>query len=271
MRIVDRGHGAPIVLVPGIQGRWEWMEPAVQALARHGRVITFSLADEPTCAGRFDAAEGFNCYVEQVGEAMDQAGLDRAAICGISYGGLIAAAFAARHPERVSSLVLVSAIPPDWTPNERVRFYLRAPRLLSPLFMVSSLRMYREFSAANGGLAAGALAGIRQAIRVLANMFSPRRMARRVRLLNGIALEHELAGVNVPTLIITGEAGLDAVVSPSETRRYAAIWPHARVATIERTGHLGSVTRADEFARLVWSFLEEGAGEAREEQRRKVG
>ena len=31
--IVDKGHGTPIVLIPGVQGRWEWMRPTVDALA----------------------------------------------------------------------------------------------------------------------------------------------------------------------------------------------------------------------------------------------
>ena len=47
-RIVERGEGRPIVLVPGIQGRHEWSLPTVEALAALGRVITYSLADEPT-------------------------------------------------------------------------------------------------------------------------------------------------------------------------------------------------------------------------------
>src|SRR5215216_3956096 len=124
MILVDVGSGPPLVLVPGIQGRWEWMKPAVDALARRCRVITFSLADEPSCGAAFDVRSGFWCYVDQIAQAMDAAGLREAVICGVSYGGLIAAAFAARHPERTSALVLVSAVPHTWTPDERVSFYL---------------------------------------------------------------------------------------------------------------------------------------------------
>src|SRR5687767_8971184 len=141
MRIVDRGGGTPVVVIPGVQGRWEWMKPTIDALAHRCRVVTFSLADEPSCGGRFDESHGFDSYVEQVRDALDSAGIREATICGVSYGGLIAAAFAARYPTRTSSLVLVSALSPEWHPNARVRFYLRAPRLLTPLFMLASLRM----------------------------------------------------------------------------------------------------------------------------------
>ena len=117
-----------------------------------GRVVTFSLADEPSSGARFDEAQGFWSYVEQVREALDALRIDRAAICGVSYGGLIAAAFAARYPGRVSSLILVSALPPSWRPDARVSFYLRFPWLLTPLFCLGSLRLYGEIAAANDTL-----------------------------------------------------------------------------------------------------------------------
>ena len=87
MKIVDRGGGTPVVVIPGAQGRWEWMKPAIDALAQRCRVITFSLADEPSAAAPFDPQRGFWCYVDQVRDALDAAGVDRAAICGVSYGG----------------------------------------------------------------------------------------------------------------------------------------------------------------------------------------
>jgi pimeloyl-ACP methyl ester carboxylesterase len=40
---------------------------------------------------------------------IDAAGLDRFALLGISQGGAIAVAYAVRHPERLSHLVLLGA------------------------------------------------------------------------------------------------------------------------------------------------------------------
>ena len=268
MKIIDRGGGTPIVVIPGIQGRCEWMTPAIDALAQRCRVVTFSLADEPSCGGRFDEAHGFDSYVEQVADALDAAGIREAAICGVSYGGLIAAAFAARYPTRTSSLVLVSALPAGWRPNSRVSFYLRAPRLLTPVFMLASLRMYREIGAASDGFAAGVRAALRHGARVLTHMFSPSRMARRVRLLEAIDLRGELtsvtaAGFRRPTLIVTGDSALDNVVPVAATHEYLGLWPHATIATIVRTGHLGLITRPSAFANIVVPFAEHAAVSSR--------
>ena len=271
MTIIDRGGGPAIVVIPGIQGRWEWMKPAVNALAQRCRVITFSLADEPTCGAPFDERRGIESYVDQVRTALDTAGITSAAICGVSYGGLIAAAFAARHPERVSSLVMVSAVPPSWTPDRRVSFYLRAPRLLSPLFCVASLRMYREIAAAHAGFAAGAFAALVHGWRVVTHMFSPGRMARRVRLIVDCNLEARISGINVPTLVVTGDPSLDRIVPVARTHEYVRMWPHARVATIANTGHLGLITRPEEFARIVVPFAERAARLADTGSRRRIG
>ena len=256
-----------MVVIPGIQGRWEWMTPGVDALARRCRVITYSLCDEPSCGGSFDEETGFDCYVEQVREALDQAGVERATICGLSYGGLIACAFAARYPERTRGLVLISALPPSWTPDARVRFYLRAPRLLMPMFMLASLRMYREIAAAHPGAWAGAREAVRHAWNVLTHMFSPSRMARRVHLLARARLGN-LAAPRVPTLVITGDHALDRVVPVTATREYLQWLPDARTVVVERTGHLGFITRPDIFADVVAPFA---AGSSGTESRRRIG
>ena len=257
MNIIDRGGGTPIVVITGIQGRWEWMKPTIDALAERCRVITFSLADEPSSGGRFNEDRGFFSYVDQVRDALDAVGLQRAAICGVSYGGLIAAAFAARHPGRTSSLVLVSALPPSWRPDARVRFYLRAPRLLTPLFMLASLRMWREIRVAGDGFISGVATAAQLGWLSLAHMFSPSRMARRVRLLTAANLAADFSGTtarSTPTLVITGEQTLDRVVPVQMTHEYLRLWSGAQVATLARTGHLGSMTRPKDFAELAVPF-----------------
>ena len=270
MNIIDRGSGVPVVLVPGIQGRWEWMRPAVDALSARFRVITFSLADEPTSGASFDDASGFDCYVRQIGDALDAAGVESAIVCGISYGGLIAATFAARHPERTRAVVVVSAIPPSWQPDARVRFLMRAPTLLSPLFCVNSIRLFPEMVAAKENLGSAVSFALRHLAAVVSNRFTPRLMARRIRLLEGNALEAELTQVRVPTLVITGQAELDRVVAVNLTRDYLRLWPNARYAAVARSGHLGCITRPEEFADLITRFAE-NTSRPQDQRRRVVG
>ena len=74
--------------------------------------------------------------------------------------------------------------------------------------------------------------------------------------------------LRVPALILTGQAELDRVVPVALTRDYLRMWPHARSATIARCGHLGPITRPEQFADLVARFATESSGH--HEQRRRV-
>jgi 3-oxoadipate enol-lactonase len=255
--VIDRGSGPPVVLIPGIQGRWEWMAPAVDALAERCRVVTFSLCDEPTSGFRWDPQRGIENYFAQIEEALDRAQLADAVVIGVSYSGPIAAEFAARHPDRVRGVVLASALPADWALNRRARFYLRAPRLLSPLFFLDSpARVLPEIRASLPSLSARIRFAAGQVRRVFKAFLSPSRMAARLRCSEAYAFS-DPASIPKPVLVITGEDGLDRVVPPELTRRYLASLPQARHAVLHRTGHIGLLTRPTEFADLVHQFANE--------------
>ena len=254
--IVDKGTGTPIVLIPGLQGRWEWMRPTVDALAKHYRVITFSLCDERTSGFPCDPGKGFDNFVEQIDLALDRAGVKAAVIVGVSYGGLIAAEYAARRPQRVSGLVLASALHKTWEPDARQQRYLRAPLLLSPLFVATApLRLHPEIAAALPRLIARLRFSAWHSARAVLSPTTPWRMARRIEW----ARSHHFAApqsVNAPTLVVTGESLLDRVLPVDVTRRYLDDFRSARHVVLERTGHLGSVTRPDEFAGVLGRFVD---------------
>lgn len=248
-----------MVLVPGLQGRWEWMEPAVRALARRARVVAYSLCDEPTSGYRCAAGDGFDAYVRQLETVLDRAGLVRAVVVGVSYGGLIAAEFAATRPGRAAGLVLASALPPTWRPSRRDLFYMRHPWIGSPAFVLSApLRLAPEVIAARRTPAGIVAFGVRHAWRLLTAPTSPARMAQRARR----AAAHrfaDLGQVRVPALVLTGEARLDRVVDPRLTCAYLRLLPQARAAVLPDTGHIGIVTRPEAFADLVVAFARECA------------
>jgi 3-oxoadipate enol-lactonase len=254
--IVDTGSGTPIVLIPGLQGRWEWMRPTVDALAKHHRVITFSLCDERTSPFPCNEGKAFENYVEQVGLALDRAGVDKAVIAGVSYGGLIATEFAARRPQRVQGLVLANALHRTWHPDSQQELFLRSPRLMSPLFVATApTRMRPEMRASFPHLSARLKFMVTYGTPVMWALASPAKMARRIEW----ATRHhfaDISGIQAPALVITGEPGLDRVVPVDVTRRYLDELHTASHVVLERTGHNGLVTRPDEFAHLLGRFVD---------------
>ena len=78
----------------------------------------------------------------------------------------------------------------------------------------------------------------------------------RAAVISSDGLRDDCARVTAPTLIVTGERHLDRVVSVDVTRDYVHLIAGARHTTLDRTGHLGSITRPDAFAALVREFVE---------------
>jgi pimeloyl-ACP methyl ester carboxylesterase len=253
--MIDCGRGIPIVLIPGIQGRWEWMRPAVDALAKHHRVISFSLCDERTSPFPCDPAKAFEKYIAQVEMALDRANIARAVIAGVSYGGLIATEFAARHGDRVSALVLANALHSSWQPDPRQQRYLDSPLRSVPMFLAGAAgRARAELAAALPTLSDRMRFTVVQGARVVLAPGSPAKMARRV----AWAQAHRFAnvrGASMPALIVTGEPALDRVVPVEITRRYLADFTRAEHVVLERTGHNGLVTRPDAFAGVLERFV----------------
>jgi pimeloyl-ACP methyl ester carboxylesterase len=238
----------PLILVPGIQGRWEYMRPAVDALSKHFRVMTFSLGNAPT----------LDAYVDQVVGTMDAEHVERAVILGVSFGGLVALRFAATCPERTDSLVLASTPAPGWRLRPRHLLYSRLPRIFGPLFLMESpWRLRMEFNAALPA-ACDRRAFKRAIVRTLvAAPISLPQMAGRARLMSGIDLTEDCARVAAPTLVVTGEHHLDHVVPADGSSQYARLIAGARQATLASTGHLGTITRPDAFAAMVRDFVKD--------------
>lgn len=256
MQIVENGSGRPLVLIPGIQGRWEYARPAVDALSTWFRVITFPLGDEPSSGFPWEAAHGFDNYPDQLTRALDQTGVDRATICGISFGGLIALRFAAAHPERTSALVLASTPGPSWRLRKRHEIYARWPWAIGPLFVAEApSRLRAEISAAFGERIPRRRFIRSQLGTLLQAPLSLQRMGGRALLISSCGAAANAARVTAPTLVITGEPELDHVVAADGSAEYLGLIPTASSVVLERTGHLGSITKPDAFAGLIRDFV----------------
>ena len=249
MELIDRGHGATLILIPGIQGRWEWMSSAVDALATQYRVLTFSLA----------VASGprlFDQWLQQIDRLVDHSGADTVTLVGVSFGGLVAANYAATRAGRVTRLVLVSAPSPSFTLNPRLQLYLRYPRLAFPLFGLGSVpRLWPEFRAGRPALTGTLSAAMRQLWRVGRFPASPRLMAECVREWKATDLSSRFRRITAPTLVLTGEPDLDRVVPVSNSLEYLKLIAGAEHQTFPGAGHLGFILHPNAFATLVSDFI----------------
>ena len=241
-KVVARGEGPPLILLPGIQGRWEWMEPAIRALSRHYRVLTFSLND--VGPGQF-----FDGWMAHIDRLVDEAGGAPAALVGVSFGGVIAVRYAATRPERLGRLVLVSSPGPSWRLDAQTAAHVRRPLLRFPLFAARAVgRLAPETTAALPAWTNRGAFALQHSLRTLRSPARPTLMAAWVREWQATDIVADARRVVAPTLVITGEPELDRVVPVASSLEYLQFIAGARHQVLERTGHLGLLLRPDEFA-----------------------
>jgi pimeloyl-ACP methyl ester carboxylesterase len=252
----DQGEGPPLVVVPGLHGRWEWAKPALQRLAEKCRTISFSLCGDIGSKRRFDSTLGFENYIRQMDAVLDEAGIQRAAICGVSFGGFVALRYAIARPDRVSALILASAPGPGFRPNAQQSRWLSRPWGSAPGFVLTApFRLWPEIRTAIPGWGGQLGFLMRQAVRCAAAPIVPSLMAARVRGASALDFQGEHNAIKAPTLIVTGEEGLDRVVPVASTRAYASLIPRAEYRVIQGTGHLAMLTQPAHFADIVSGFV----------------
>jgi pimeloyl-ACP methyl ester carboxylesterase len=106
----EEGEGTPILFIHEFAGDHRSWEPQVRALSRRYRCITYAARGYPPS----DVPEDLDAYSQEraVADAitvLDDAGVDRAHVVGLSMGGFCALHLGLRHPERARSLVVAGA------------------------------------------------------------------------------------------------------------------------------------------------------------------
>jgi pimeloyl-ACP methyl ester carboxylesterase len=232
------------------------MKPAMRQLARCCRAITYSLCGDRGSGARVDPSIGFDNYVRQLDAVLDRARLERAAICGVSFGGFVAVRYAAVRPDRVSALILASAPGPGFSPSVQQARWLKRPWISAPVFVATApARVWPEIRSAFSSWTERLSFAAMQTLRVIAAPLVPGLMAQRMRLAEGLDYARDVAGIRSPVLVITGDDGLDRVVPVRSTQRFTQLIPGARYEIMHGTGHMGILTQPEKFARIVCEFV----------------
>jgi len=133
------GAGPPIVLLHGLASQRRFWNLVVPYLVSPGGAGLPLLAIDQRGHGDADRPEAsyeLSQVAADLAIAMDAVGWSRAVIVGHSWGGAVAAAFAADHPERTLAVVGIdggtSSPVPDGRDRAAVRTRLEPPRLAMP-------------------------------------------------------------------------------------------------------------------------------------------
>jgi pimeloyl-ACP methyl ester carboxylesterase len=233
------GSGPALLLVNGwTASGLAWPRAWVRELERDHRVIRPD--NRGTGYSRY-AAVPFTIrdLAEDLVDVLDDAGVERATVLGLSMGGMIAQELAIRAPERVEGLVLAGTRPPGPAHGPRPGAALLWT-LMRPVRREDGLDVHfrRLWSSATApGFADRSPEVLDELVGQSVDRPTPRSlMVHQLRAAAGWGRPQRLARITAPTVIVHGE--LDRFADVAHGRRLAELIPGARCVELPDVGHL---------------------------------
>jgi len=240
------GDGVPIVFLHGVGSDKSVWRPQLAHFGTGRRAIAF---DYPGYGDSDPAPAGTtrDDYAEAIHSAMHALDVERAHVCGLSLGGVVAVALCHAVPNHCASLILADtfAVHPD------------GHTIYDRSLAATDLRAMAE-ARVDVLLAQPADPVVRSEVVETMARIDPAAYRIGAEAVWLADQRDRAAAIRVPTLVICGTE--DKVTPPALSRELVQIIPGARYEPIEGAGHLGNIERPDAFNALVGAFIRDVAG-----------
>jgi 2-hydroxymuconate-semialdehyde hydrolase len=252
----DTGNGRPVLLIhgsgPGVSAWANW-RLTMPTLAQRCRVIAPDMVGFGFTPAPAGTIYGKQVWLGHLLALLDALALDRVDIVGNSFGGGLALALAAAHPERVRRLVLMGSVGVDFELTDGLDLaWGYEPSL-------ANMRRLVETFSADPRRATDDLVRLRYEASIrpgVQEAFGAMFPAPRQRWIAELATsEAEIARITSPALVIHGRE--DRVIPAGNARRLFELLPNAELHMFGNCGHWTQIEHAARFNRLVGDFLAE--------------
>jgi len=235
----ETGAGDVIVFLHGLAGNSLSWVGQFERFSRDHRCIAW---DAPGYGGSALVEADADRFAETLAQLFDHCAVEKATLVGHSMGGIVAARFAGRHPDRVERLVLSCTHWGGCQPKGSGLSDNYRERLQT--FDRGGPREY-GLERAKNMLSPDAPADVFDLIAEIASRCNRDGVEAAARMINETDNRDLLAELNCPVSVLIGE--VDPVVARERTDDLAAAIPGARAIVISGAGHAPYLEKSAEF------------------------
>jgi 3-oxoadipate enol-lactonase len=247
----DEGGGPPVVLLHGYPfNRSIWREQ-VAGLSANYRIITPDLRGHgETTVG--DTTPTMAEMARDVAALLDELGIERVTLCGLSMGGYVALAFYRHFPLRVRALVLADTRPQTDTPEARRNREEQARKILQEgMESIADDFLKKVLTAAT----ISERPEITERVRQMILKTNPQGAANALRAMAARPDQTEfLEEISAQTLILVGSE--DQITPLKDAELMHREIGGSRLEIIEGAAHLSNLERPAEFNHALKDFLD---------------
>jgi pimeloyl-ACP methyl ester carboxylesterase len=233
------GHGPALVLVhAGIADMRMW-DPLVALLDHRFTVVRYDMRGH----GETTYGPGECSDVDDLRALLDALEIESCCLVGASFGGLVAMAFAAAHPQRVERLTVLDAPLPDHDWSQRMRDFFAAENTAAEAGRIDeAVRLNVELWVGSADPHVRELVADMQERAFRLQLESEPESA---------GLKPDLSRITMPATVVMGENDVEDFIAIGH--RLADELPSATLRCIERTAHLPALERPEAVADLIVS------------------
>ena len=242
---IEQGQGPAVLLVHSLGANSYMWRPVMAELGKRYRCIAIDCRGHGMTSykGTFTVAD----VAADLNAALDQLGVKRVHLIGISMGGPILLEMYAARPGRVASLVLA-----DGFYDNRATSADRLAQTETQLHGKTMLEFGREY--AKSRLQPATPEADYEALAQAVSMVRPKTYMDTLRAISTVGFQGLLAAISVPTLIVYGDKESPPLIE--QGKRMAETIPGSRLEVIAGAGHLSSIDQPTRFTELVGGFLD---------------
>ena len=238
------GESTPIVFLHGVGSDKSVWRPQLAHFGQSRRAVAF---DYPGYGDSDPAPEGTtrDDYASAILSAMRELGIDRAHVCGLSLGGVVAIAMHHADAKRCASLILADTFAVH--PEGRAIFE-------RSLAASNDLRAMAE-ARVDVLLAQPANPAVRSEVVETMAKISPAAYRIGAEAVWLADQRDRAERIDVPALVLVGDQ--DRITPPELSNELVDLIPDARMHVIRGAGHISNLEKPEAFNRVVAEFLRE--------------